>query len=818
MERATKQRPTNLPSRVSCSRVAGRNAVGNDGTGNSQKLEHSKHGFEAPRNSFDISIDKSEGYHCLTEDIPYSFQVKQHSSEMSHLPDGTSMKKLMHGPNLVARLMGIESIPSERSTKIPDKEHEVDRSRKAMEMGSKPMDNSSGLGTPCSSTSSRHTKTRRPQPREHPQEELLQRFKKEFLAWQASKSWEHPRSKKSHHVLGDGKDRRARAPKNLDSQKSLAEKKTTQRKAVVSPARRDVNAQGSSSSSSKTMKLGRRINGPEHFPVAKTDRQHDRTCSPTQIVILKPNCDRSDDNEESLLAASSDELEKECSMEDFLEEVKERLRKEAVNVKGRGNRVETPSSERPSDPKQIARGIARHTRESVTKDRGTTLVRSESTRSTRSDIQIKTPDSPEFIRRDTRKFLSAKSKNILKDEILLGDSGAFSLIRDTAMPEQGKSVDYWKDKKAVIASIPRKREKSVAQRNLIRSLSAPVSGTAFGKLLSEDQHITGAQIRRKHEASEHNLSEVGNRRKDGLNQKGRVSNLKHSFNLKGKFFGKKTELLIKDQPAASGFHTVKETPTAPPAFTSAGIITQENSTEVPPSPASVCSGSPDEFCRQGSPSPVSPLEVMEYHTTACTSEALSSGAPARISLPDPHLSEQAEHGGSEMAATEQPDQASSRSDAATRPISPQVFEEEEEAYGKCWKSSVVRNDDTAIRHKLLFDLVNEALQSVLGPQVHCSMFKRRSQGQAAPPQAKSLLLDLWNQIQVYMSPPLHESDVNNVVVQDVKTTTTTTWPSMLHEDVDVVGRQIERVVLRDLIDDIVQAMIVLPSMRPARCL
>ncbi|RWW65851.1 hypothetical protein BHE74_00026814 [Ensete ventricosum] len=686
---------------------------------------------------------------------------------MSHLPDGTSMKKLTHGPNLVARLMGIESIPSERSTKIPDKEHEVDRSRKAMEMGSKPMDNSSGLGTPCSSTSSRQTKTRRPQPREHPQEELLQRFKKEFLAWQASKLWEHPRSKKSHHVLGDGKDRRARAPKNLDSQKSLAEKKTTQRKAVVSPARRDVNAQGSSSSSSKTMKLGRRINGPEHFPVAKTDRQHDRTCSPTQIVILKPNCDRSDDNEESLLAASSDELEKECSMEDFLEEVKERLRKEAVNVKGRGNRVETPSSERPSDPKQIARGIARHTRESVTKDRGTTLVRSESTRSTRSDIQIKTPDSPEFIRRDTRKFLSAKSKNILKDEILLGDSGAFSLIRDTAMPEQGKSVDYWKDKKAVIASIPRKREKSVAQRNLIRSLSAPVSGTAFGKLLSEDQHITGAQIRRKHEASEHNLSEVGNRRKDGLNQKGRVSNLKHSFNLKELHRGA-TESCISVQ----------------------------------------------RFSRRV-------LQAREPESCIATGASYISNAPARISLPDPHLSEQAEHGGSEMAATEQPDQASSRSDAATQPISPRVFEEEEEAYGKCWKSSVVHNDDTAIRHKLLFDLVNEALQSVLGPQLHCSMFKRRSQGQAAPPQAKSLLLDLWNQIQVYMSPPLHESDVNNVVVQDVKTTTTTTtttWPSMLHEDVDVVGRQIERVVLRDLIDDIVQAMIGLPSMRPARCL
>lgn len=29
-------------------------------------------GFEAPRNSFDIFIDKPEGYHCVSEDIQVS--------------------------------------------------------------------------------------------------------------------------------------------------------------------------------------------------------------------------------------------------------------------------------------------------------------------------------------------------------------------------------------------------------------------------------------------------------------------------------------------------------------------------------------------------------------------------------------------------------------------------------------------------------------------------------------------------------------------------------------------------------------------------
>lgn len=37
---------------------------------------------------------------------------------------------------------------------------------------------------------------------------------------------------------------------------------------------------------------------------------------------------------------------------------------------------------------------------------------------------------------------------------------------------------------------------------------------------------------------------------------------------------------------------------------------QENSTEVPPSPASVCSSSCDEICRPYYPSPVSPLEAL----------------------------------------------------------------------------------------------------------------------------------------------------------------------------------------------------------------
>lgn len=53
---------------------------------------------------------------------------------------------------------------------------------------------------------------------------------------------------------------------------------------------------------------------------------------------------------------------------------------------------------------------------------------------------------------------------------------------------------------------------------------------------------------------------------------------------------------------------------------------QDNSTEVPPSPASVSSSSLDEFGRPGVPSPVSPLQAsyIEEQTTAKISTEDSS--------------------------------------------------------------------------------------------------------------------------------------------------------------------------------------------------
>ncbi|XP_042390995.1 uncharacterized protein LOC121983328 [Zingiber officinale] len=209
---------------------------------------------------------------------------------------------------------------------------------------------------------------------------------------------------------------------------------------------------------------------------------------------------------------------------------------------------------------------------------------------------------------------------------------------------------------------------------------------------------------------------------------------------------------------------------------------------------------------------------MEYHNSPCISEELSSNAPGR------DLSENLEHGGAEMTVGEQPpmqeitnmenkDATHLHDILATagfyedEPISYQDFEMEE-AYSKRGKvdtySSIPRNDDVTIRHKLLFDLVNESMQSLLGPNLKCSMFKRWILGPTFSSQGKRLLEDLWNQIQLLLNSSVDGSNApNSMVAQDLKMTT---WPTMSYEDMDVVGRQIERVILLNLIDDIVREM------------
>ncbi|RVW24765.1 hypothetical protein CK203_080363 [Vitis vinifera] len=290
-----------------------------------------------PRNSLELPMKTSQGLLCCRRQcagelhesyVMNSYQVQQDWAGKNCHPTEASMKKLINQemskrsntrhntPSIVARLMGMDMLPldtksMECNSFHRNKDRDPDRS-------------------------SRNQKLGKPRPREHPQEEELQKFKKE---------------------LKHGKQPANEKPVEL------------------------------------------------------------------KVMTLKQGImEEVDGNTDESWASSSGTLEERDSIEDFLEEVKERLkhelqgkpRKRVTLVRGGG--IETPFSERPSEPKQIAQHIAKQVRESVTRDLGMNLLRSESTRSYRSEIQLNGSGSPEFINRDTRKFLSERLRNVLKRE------------------------------------------------------------------------------------------------------------------------------------------------------------------------------------------------------------------------------------------------------------------------------------------------------------------------------------------------------------------------------------------------------------------
>lgn len=289
----------------------------------------------------------------------------------------------------------------------------------------------------------------------------------------------------------------------------------------------------------------------------------------------------------------------------------------------------------------------------MTRDLGVNLLRSESTRSYRSEVQYDRAGSPEFIHRDTRRFLLERLRNVSEREtgfnspvFSSGSYGSSALdyerfkvkqVGDTL--EAQKDMSFWgrgmvKDDHVKTRSFrhgsddDKLLDRELSPRNLIRSLSAPVSGTSFGKLLLENRHIlTGAHIQRKHEAIEHVSFDMKSQKKERFNFKEKVSHFKYNFTLKGRLFGKRIQSVTESSHTEHyPVNDIRSGPTVitnsrerhvrdisfPYAFyvlfsDSIGSIcilmsfllfwSQDNFTEVPPSPASVCSTAQDDFCR-----------------------------------------------------------------------------------------------------------------------------------------------------------------------------------------------------------------------------
>lgn len=479
-----------------------------------------------------------------------------------------------NAPSVVARLMGMDMLPLETKTESQDAVKRNEKPRTSLQ-NKENNKKSSSVNVHRNSNSSKQIKVdqhdedrnpnhqhvsmklKKPRPREHPQEEELQKFKKEFEAWQAARFRECTKAIEldripSQFLAQETLNMEKIALCGNSSRITRSEKKPVELKSLAVKER-----------SPEGGELQHRAYGRELFPSEQKkshslrsslrsrtlSRDFDISSAPTKIVILRPGIDRISSMDESWVSSSGTSEER-GSIEHFLEEVKQRLKYELQGKVQSGNMIrgggiETPYTEKPSDPKEIAQRIAKQVRENVTRDLGRNLLRSESTRSYRSEIQNNGPGSPEFINRDTRRLLAERLRNVLKGETSLhnptvpcSSSSKLScsdIVEDE--PEmQTRSFRHGSDDYSM-------NHRDLSPMNLVRSLSALVSGTSFGKLLLEDRHIlTGAHIRRKHEAIESVTVDLKKKRKkERFNFKEKVSSFKYSFILRGRLFSRKIQ-------------------------------------------------------------------------------------------------------------------------------------------------------------------------------------------------------------------------------------------------------------------------------------
>ncbi|KAE8715894.1 hypothetical protein F3Y22_tig00110159pilonHSYRG00118 [Hibiscus syriacus] len=863
-------------------------------------LAHKRHVgvLDAQCNSLEMQLETSQTY-CAIDDLPHSHQVEEDWAAKYYCQTEASMKKLINDemsrqsnsrqntPSIVARLMGMDSLPSntkpvilqsvkkknDNQQKFCKKEKSAKGSDVHLASDStylKKMDVDSAYGSQDRDAERWGTSQKygKPRSREHPQEEELQKFKKEFQAWQASRLREYSK------VAGVGsisfsqeKLSKEKMSLYVDSERTKHEKPLESKSFAVNETLHKMRLHHHRHKSADFIpdqKESRRRYTSRDIHLPSMICYNEKVdVAPTRIVILKPRPLRIYDHEESW-TGSSDTFDERASIEDFLEEVKERLKLELQGktlIKSslvRGSEMKTPFSEKPSDPGQIAKHIAKHGRENVSRDLEMNLVRSESTKSYRSSVQFNGPDSPEFINKDTRRFFSERLKNVQKQETVLDipvvsigssrasmyDNGRDRLKQIQDMPKSRNGQSYCKivkDEQEMQTRSFRHGDdvellnREPSSRNLVRSLSAPVSGTSFGKLLLEDRHIiTGAEIRRKHEGIENVPVDVGKRKKERFNLKEKVSNIKYGLTLRRRLFGRKIQSMVETYGAHDG--PAKDILSGPTVINFSER--HENSTEVPPSPASVCSSTNEEFWGQVDYlTPISTPDVNfgEENVVPLVFKEISSNLnELRWQLSElesdeaDDISVKHDSGESEMGDLEDQgegyvrdllvasglfdgscDKSLSRWDALAKPIDDSVFEQVEESYRISGKEndSSRNNENEKVDRKVLLDLLNEALTTILGQPVAMTQFSRKllSSSILSPPRGRKLLNSVWEIIQTNLY-PLNDSchySLDSIVARDLRSTP---WSGLIDNETKVLGREVACHIIRDLVEEIVKDM------------
>ncbi|RDY06587.1 hypothetical protein CR513_09396, partial [Mucuna pruriens] len=860
-------------------------------------------GVETSGNGMELQVETSQ-VHCTEGELPYSCQVDDDWSKNNSYSNVASVKKLNkeelakqsgtknNAPSLVARLMGIDTIPlplDKSVVPLDESKHEtMDRkfSKKGRNarltgidsMPLPPLDTKSvvpldeskhenmerkfskkgmnGRGLVSRGSSNLNSPSQmefdsfyqdidddggwgpnfqKPRPREHPHEEELQKFKKEFEAYQAARFKEWSKVVE----IGSG-SRRMLSQENLSKEKMLhiasskTDSHTFKTKLPNGDTMEPISTKKKESFPSRSKTLSRDF---EESLMLKSRSRLDICASPTQIVILKPGSDTiCNCNHEENCISLSGTLPRRKGIEDFLEEVRERLKCELQGIRASGI-----YNEKLADA------------ESVTRDAEPNFLRSESTRSHKSKMQFNGPSSPEFFNIDTRRFLSERLRNIVKSELHLDiPEVACYLDNDRVRLKQEEDTIKCANDKSELGILKEKKElqtgsyrhklddnvlfhNELSPRNLERSLSAPASGTSFGRLLLEDRHIlTGALIQRKLETVDTMPVDVKKQKKDGFNIKKKLSNFKYTLGLRGKLFGKRVQSIVESHGNEYG-PILRDIRSGPTVLMKYGER-HENSTEVPPSPASVCSCAHEEHWRQTEySSPISTPDVSSLEDVVIPKFSLlvdlvelkrqlsqldSDGSEDFTTKLDPieselvQLDDPAESYVRDLLVASglyfgSWDKSLLREDTFAKPIGNSVFEEVEESHKKLVKEnerSTKDHNKIKLEHKVLLDLLNEALSIVLGPPLTLSRFRRKlsNSSMQPPPCGKELLKLVWDIVSVSFFPTPNTSHSHDgLVAQDLGSIS---WSGLTNDHIDTLEREMACLITDDLVEEFTKDM------------
>lgn len=148
----------------------------------------------------------------------------------------------------------------------------------------------------------------------------------------------------------------------------------------------------------------------------------------------------------------------------------------------------------------------------------------------------------------------------------------------------------------------------------------------------------------------------------------------------------------------------------------------------------------------------------------------------------------------------------SRWDPLGKPISKSVFEQVEESYRKLAKENDSSRNEK-VDHKVLLDLLNEALSTILGSPLTMSRFLRKFVGSSIlpPPRGRKLLNSVWEIIHVNLYPPNDRCyySLDSMVGRDLGSTS---WSGVTDDETIVLGREVECHIFGDLVVEILEDM------------